>query len=77
MRLAGLLRPLTTPPRPMPVPLLLRYLIPGLVIANLLVFARLLGWIPGIIGDMPDPSIIQQQINPEQVRIVPGSAEGR
>ena len=61
----------------MPLSLILRYLIPALVIANLLVFARLLGWLPGIVGDMPDPAVIQQQINPEQVRIVPGSAEPR
>ena len=55
----------------------LRYLIPGLVVLNLLLFGRLMGWVPAVFGDLPDPGRIQAQINPEQVRIVPGSAELR
>ena len=59
-----------------PTPIL-RYLIPALVIVNLLLLARLMGWIPGVFGDLPDPGRIQTQINREQVRMVPGSAEPR
>jgi hypothetical protein len=49
-----------------------RYLIPALIVINLLMFGRLLGWLPGLVGDMPDPGRISRQVNPEQIRIVPG-----
>ena len=51
---------------------MLRYLIPALIVINLLMFGRLLGWLPGLVGDMPDPGRISRQVNPEQIRIVPG-----
>jgi len=35
-----------------------RYLIPALIVINLLMFGRLLGWLPGLVGDMPDPGRI-------------------
>ncbi|MGE0800519.1 MAG: hypothetical protein AB7G13_16500 [Lautropia sp.] len=50
---------------------MLRYLIPALIVVNLLLFGRLLGWLPGLIGDSPDPGRIAQQVNPEQLRILP------
>lgn len=48
-----------------------RFLIPALVILNFLVFLRLVGLLPQIVGDDSDPGRIARQINPEQLRIVP------
>lgn len=54
---------------------MLRYLIPALIVLNLLLFGRLLGWLPGLVGDLPDPGRIARQVNPEQIRILPGPPE--
>lgn len=54
---------------------MLRYLLPALIVFNLLLFGRLLGWLPGLVGDAPDPGRIARQINPEQIRIVPQRSE--
>ncbi|NLD53943.1 MAG: hypothetical protein GX652_04695 [Burkholderiaceae bacterium] len=50
---------------------MLRYLIPALIVLNLILLGRGLGWLPGLVGDMPDPGRISRQVNPEQIRIVP------
>ena len=49
----------------------IRWLIPILVLLNLLLFLRLTGLLPQLFGDAPDPNRITRQINPDQVRIVP------
>lgn len=46
------------------------WVIPTLVILNILLFLRLVGLIPQLFGDAPDPTRIGRQINQEQVRIV-------
>ena len=50
---------------------MLRCLIPALVVFNLILFGRAMGWLPGLVGDIPDPGRISRQVNPEQLRIVP------
>jgi hypothetical protein len=50
---------------------MLRFLIPALIVANLILFGRALGWLPGLVGDMPDPGRISRQVNPEQIKILP------
>ncbi|MGE0313308.1 MAG: hypothetical protein AB7P21_16985 [Lautropia sp.] len=50
-----------------------RWAIPALVILNVLLLLRLVGLIPQLTGDAPDPARIARQINPDQVRIVPSS----
>ena len=53
---------------------MLRFLIPALVALNLVLFGRAMGWLPGLVGDIPDPGRISRQVNPEQLRIVPPPA---
>ena len=50
---------------------MLRFLIPALIVVNLVLFGRLMGWLPGLVGDMPDPGRISRQVNPEQIKILP------
>jgi hypothetical protein len=50
---------------------MLRFLIPALVVLNLILFGRSMGWLPGRVGDIPDPGRISRQVHPEQLRIVP------
>lgn len=50
---------------------MLRFLIPALILLNLILFGRSLGWLPGLVGDMPDPGRISRQVSPEQIMIVP------
>jgi hypothetical protein len=50
---------------------MLRFLIPALIVFNLILFGRSMGWLPGLVGDIPDPSRISRQVNPEQLKIVP------
>ena len=50
---------------------MLRFLIPALVVFNLILFGRAMGWLPGLVGDIPDPGRISRQVNPEQLRNVP------
>jgi hypothetical protein len=48
-----------------------RFLIPALIVLNLILFGRAMGWLPGMVGDIPDPGRISRQVSPEQLRIVP------
>ncbi len=48
-----------------------RFLIPALIVFNLILFGRALGWLPGLIGDKPDPGRIARQVNPDQIKILP------
>ena len=50
---------------------MLRFLIPALVVFNLILFGRAMGWLPGRVGDIPDPGRISRQVSPEQLRIIP------
>ncbi len=50
---------------------MLRYLIPALVVLNLVLFGRAMGWLPGFVEDMPDPGRISRQVNPERLKILP------
>lgn len=50
---------------------MLRFLIPALVVFNLILFGRAMGWLPGLVGDIPDPGRISRQVSPEQLRIIP------
>jgi len=50
---------------------MLRFLIPALVVVNLILFGRAMGWLPGLVGDIPDPGRISRQVSPEQLRIIP------
>lgn len=50
---------------------MLRFLIPALVVFNLILFGRAKGWLPGLVGDIPDPGRISRQVSPEQLRIIP------
>ncbi len=52
---------------------LVRWAIPALAILNVLLLLRLIGLIPELTGDTPDPARIARQINPEQVRILPST----
>jgi hypothetical protein len=63
-------------PNPSRLGEMLRYLIPALIVVNLLLFGRLLGWLPGFFGDSPDPGRIARQVNPEQIRILPLQESG-
>jgi hypothetical protein len=50
---------------------MVRYLIPALIVLNLVLFGRSMGWLPGLFGDIPDPGRISRQVNPEQIKILP------
>ena len=50
---------------------MVRFLIPALIVFNLVLFGRGMGWLPGLIGDIPDPGRISRQVNPEQVKMLP------
>lgn len=50
---------------------MLRLLIPVLIVVNLILLSRSLGWLPGVIGDTPDPGRLARQVNPERIKILP------
>jgi hypothetical protein len=50
-----------------------RTLIVILILINLALFARLVGWLPGMFGDQPDAASFARQVNPEQLKILPDS----
>lgn len=50
---------------------MLRLLITLLVVLNLALFGRLMGWLPGLPGDQPDGARQAREINPERLKIVP------
>lgn len=56
---------------------MLRFLIPALIVLNVILFGRSLGWLPGLVGDTPDPGRISRQVNPEQIKIVPAQSDQR
>lgn len=56
-------------------PDLRKYLLPGLVLANLLLMASLAGWLPVVFGDQPDPDRLNRQIDAERVRVVPSAVQ--
>ena len=61
-----------------PMPTRLRgwgyYLLPALVLLNVLLMLSLLGVLPPVFGDQPDPGRLSRQIDAERVRVVPGGA---
>ncbi|MDO5057238.1 MAG: hypothetical protein Q4E06_07905 [Lautropia sp.] len=59
-----------TPARPD----LAKYVLPGLVLLNLLLLASLAGWMPVVFGDQPDPARMARQIDADRVKVVPASA---
>ncbi|MDO4231373.1 MAG: hypothetical protein Q4D19_04505 [Lautropia sp.] len=56
-------------------PDLRKYLLPGLVLVNLLLMASLAGWLPVVFGDHPDPGRLNRQIDAERVRVVPSAVQ--
>lgn len=48
------------------------YLLPALVLVNVLLMLSLLGVVPPIFGDQPDPDRLARQIDAERVRVMPG-----
>lgn len=52
---------------------MIRFLIPALIVFNLVLLGRSIGLLPGLIGDVPDPGRISRQVNPERVKILPVS----
>jgi hypothetical protein len=49
----------------------MRLLIAVLIVINLALFARLMEWLPGVLGDQPDTAPFARQVNPEQLKILP------
>jgi len=57
----------------------MRLLIAVLIVINLALFARLMEWLPGVLGDQPDAAPFARQVNPEQLKILPappGATQG-
>ena len=50
------------------------YLLPALVLLNVLLMLSLLGVLPPVFGDQPDPGRLSRQIDADRVRVVPGGA---
>ena len=50
------------------------YLLPTLVLLNVLLMLSLLGVLPPVFGDQPDPGRLSRQIDADRVRVVPGGA---
>jgi hypothetical protein len=42
-----------------------------LIVLNLALFGRLMGWLPGLLGDQPERARFAQQVSPERLKIVP------
>ena len=51
-------------------PDLARYVLPGLVLLNLLLLASLAGWLPVVFGDQPDPARLERQIDADRVKVM-------
>ena len=50
---------------------MMRLLIAVLIVVNLALFGRLMGWLPGMLGDQPDAARLSRQVNPERLKILP------
>ena len=50
------------------------YLLPALVLLNVLLMLSLLGVLPPVFGDQHDPGRLSRQIDADRVRVVPGGA---
>lgn len=62
--------PAETPARPG----LGAYLLPGLILLNLLLAASLAGWLPTVFGDRQDPARLARQVDPGRVKVLPAAA---
>ena len=49
-----------------------RYLLPALIVLNVLLFLRLLDVTPAVLPEPTDPGRLARQINPDQLQILPG-----
>ena len=49
----------------------MRLIIAVLIVIDLALFARLMEWLPGVLGDQPDAAPFSRQVNPEQLKILP------
>ena len=56
---------------------MLRVLIAVLIVLNLALFGRLMGWLPGLLGDQGDSAPFSRQVDPERLKIVPEQPAGR
>lgn len=57
-------------------PRLSHYLLPGLVLVNVLLMLSLMGVLPVFFGDKPDPARFERQVDAERVRILPAAMAG-
>ena len=48
-----------------------RYLLPALIVLNLLLFLRLLGITPAVFPEPSDPGRLARQINPDHLTVQP------
>lgn len=55
-----------------PRPLVQRFLLPALLLINLLLFLRLIGAIPEIVREPTDPARLNLQISTDRIEILPG-----
>lgn len=62
---------LEDPPLPARPRTLQQYVLPALVLINLLLALSLLGVLPPLFGDHPDPARVTRQIDADRVRILP------
>ena len=49
----------------------MRLLIALLIVIDLALFARLMEWLPGVLGDQPDAAPFARQVNPGQLKLLP------
>ena len=65
---------LEDPPLPARRRTLGHYLLPALVLLNVLLMLSLLGVLPPLFGDQPDPGRMERQIDAERVKVLPAGA---
>ena len=65
---------LEDPPLPARPRTLQQYVLPALVLINLLLALSLLGVLPPLFGDHPDPARVTRQIDADRVRILPAGS---
>lgn len=66
---------LEDPPLPARRRTLGHYLLPALVLLNVLLMLSLLGVLPPLFGDQPDPSRMERQIDAGRVKVLPAAGQ--
>ena len=66
---------LEDPPLPARRRTLGHYLLPALVLLNVLLMLSLLGVLPPLFGDQPDPGRMERQIDAGRVKVLPAAGQ--